>query len=112
MTEAGFVRGVVCAEGVPESMELPVGAWSKRDKGAEASVAKEPEPGRAVRHRSRGRCGTDVPNSHNVARHLYEEGPVVNVDAAGMLGVGPWVAFPSLYRLLEEGPGEIGDSLR
>jgi len=53
--------------------------------------------------------GTSV---NDVPRHLYEEGPVVNVDAAGMLGVGPWVAFPSLYRLLEEGPGEIGDSLR
>ncbi len=43
---------------------------------------------------------------------LYEEGLVVNFEAAGMLGVGLWVAFPSLYRLLEEGPGEIGDSLR
>lgn len=39
------------------------------------------------------------------------KGPVVNVEAAGMLGLGRWVGFPTLYRLLEEGPAQIGDSL-
>src|SRR5207302_6952886 len=38
--------------------------WSECDTGTEASVAQDPKPGLGPRHRCRGRCETDVPDSH------------------------------------------------
>jgi hypothetical protein len=42
----------------------PLFRW---DRGAGATVAKDPEPGQDVRHGCGSRCGTDLPDFHNFA---------------------------------------------
>ena len=62
--------------------------------GTGASVAQEPKPGRRVRHKSRSRCETHVPNSHS-------SNIVTLVEVSGHYPK----RFPLLSALLNEGAG-------